>query len=129
MPEKPAPKPCVICGREIEWRRKWARDWEQVRYCSDACRRRKNLDLDGKLEDAILRLLSARKAGASICPSEAAREVMPSNWRPHMEPARMAARRLVAKGRVVITQDGCSVDPSRAKGPIRISLASRRALS
>ena len=29
---------CAACGRPFAWRRKWARDWEQVRYCSDACR-------------------------------------------------------------------------------------------
>jgi hypothetical protein len=37
-----------------------------------------------------------------------------------MEPARMAARRLVAQEKVQITQGGQVVDPSRAKGPIRI---------
>ncbi|WP_270936073.1 DUF2256 domain-containing protein [Falsiroseomonas oryzae] len=31
-------KPCVSCGRPFAWRRKWARDWEAVRHCSDACR-------------------------------------------------------------------------------------------
>ncbi|HWT14628.1 MAG TPA: DUF2256 domain-containing protein [Patescibacteria group bacterium] len=34
-------KPCVICGRPFAWRRKWARDWETVKHCSDACRKRK----------------------------------------------------------------------------------------
>ncbi|MGI4939656.1 MAG: DUF2256 domain-containing protein [Janthinobacterium lividum] len=29
---------CARCGRPFSWRKKWARDWEQVRYCSDACR-------------------------------------------------------------------------------------------
>ena len=37
-----------------------------------------------------------------------------------MEPARRAARRLVASGEVEITQAGRVVDPSTAKGPIRI---------
>ena len=31
-------KTCAACGRRFAWRKKWARDWEQVRYCSDACR-------------------------------------------------------------------------------------------
>ncbi len=34
-------KPCVACGRPMGWRRAWAKNWEQVRYCSEACRRRK----------------------------------------------------------------------------------------
>ncbi|WP_239491983.1 DUF2256 domain-containing protein [Luteitalea sp. TBR-22] len=32
-------KICATCGRPFTWRKKWARDWEQVKYCSDACRR------------------------------------------------------------------------------------------
>jgi hypothetical protein len=31
-------KICARCGRPFSWRKKWARDWEQVRYCSDKCR-------------------------------------------------------------------------------------------
>jgi hypothetical protein len=34
-------KPCVACGRPMSWRKAWARNWEAVRYCSDACRRNK----------------------------------------------------------------------------------------
>lgn len=34
-------KPCAVCGRPMSWRKAWARDWEQVRYCSEACRRRR----------------------------------------------------------------------------------------
>ncbi len=32
-------KPCAVCGRPMNWRRAWAKNWEQVRYCSEACRR------------------------------------------------------------------------------------------
>jgi hypothetical protein len=32
-------KPCVACGRPMSWRKRWARTWDEVRYCSDACRR------------------------------------------------------------------------------------------
>lgn len=31
-------KLCAACGRPFVWRRKWARDWHAVRYCSDRCR-------------------------------------------------------------------------------------------
>lgn len=34
-------KPCAVCGRPMSWRKAWAKNWEQVRHCSDACRRRK----------------------------------------------------------------------------------------
>ncbi len=29
---------CATCGRPFAWRRKWARAWDQVKYCSDRCR-------------------------------------------------------------------------------------------
>ena len=31
-------KICAACGRPFAWRKKWERDWDNVRYCSDACR-------------------------------------------------------------------------------------------
>jgi hypothetical protein len=31
-------KTCAVCGRPFAWRKKWARDWEGVKYCSDRCR-------------------------------------------------------------------------------------------
>lgn len=117
-----APKTCVACGREIQWRKKWERDWEHVKYCSKSCRSRGVTDTDRELESSILDLLRARGAGKSICPSEAARRVSPDGWRELMEPARRAARRLVEAGEIEITQAGHVVDPSTAKGPIRLRL-------
>ena len=120
-------KTCAACGRTITWRKKWERDWEQVRFCSDACRGHKLNAQDKALEAAIRTLLQARGAGKTICPSEAARAVAASDeqdvWQPLMEPARAAARRLVAAGEIVITQGGRVVDPSRAKGAIRLRMA------
>jgi len=40
-------KTCASCGRPFAWRRKWAKVWDEVRYCSDRCR-------------------AARRAGAGI---------------------------------------------------------------
>ncbi len=120
-------KSCATCGRTITWRKKWERDWDEVRYCSDACRSQKPGAADREMQAAILQLLAARGAGKTICPSEAARAVAGSDeehaWRPLMEPAREAARRLVASGHIVITQDGRVVDPSHAKGAIRLRRA------
>jgi hypothetical protein len=31
-------KVCVTCGRPFTWRKKWAKVWEDVKYCSDRCR-------------------------------------------------------------------------------------------
>ena len=113
-------RPCAACGRTITWRKKWERDWESVRWCSDACRRAGVTPTGTALEQKVLELLDARAATATICPSEAARAVGGEQWRELMEPARAAARRLVARGEVVITQGGQVVDPSTAKGPVRV---------
>ncbi len=32
-------KICAHCALPFAWRKKWARDWEQVKYCSERCRR------------------------------------------------------------------------------------------
>jgi hypothetical protein len=36
-------KPCLACGRDMTWRKAWAKNWAQVLYCSDACRKNKTL--------------------------------------------------------------------------------------
>ena len=113
-------KTCASCGRRIEWRAAWAKNWDEVRYCSDACRARKVSATDRELEASILGLLDTRAASATACPSEAARAVGGDDWRDLMEPARRAARRLVARGEIDITQGGSVVDPSTARGPIRL---------
>ncbi len=113
-------KTCARCGRRFAWRKRWARSWEQVRYCSEACRRSRPGEKDAALERAILELLDARSRGATICPSEASRRVAGEDWRHWMEPTRAAARRLVARGELEVCQGGRVVDPSRARGPIRL---------
>jgi len=32
-------KICAHCALPFSWRKKWERDWDQVRYCSERCRR------------------------------------------------------------------------------------------
>lgn len=38
-------KPCSICQRPFTWRRKWADVWDEVKYCSERCRKnRRKID-------------------------------------------------------------------------------------
>jgi hypothetical protein len=105
----------------MTWRPRWAKVWHEVRYCSDACRRRKVTQEDRALELAIVELLGQRDRRATICPSEAARRVRSGDdWAEIIEPARRAARRLVSRGVLQILQKNAVVDPSTAKGPIRL---------
>jgi hypothetical protein len=107
----------------MAWRKRWERDWDAVRYCGERCRRNRLDATDEALERETVALLAQRARGATICPSEAARAVAGDDeaaWRALMERARSAARRLVERGFVEITQRGRVVDPSAARGPIRI---------
>ncbi|MET0327113.1 MAG: DUF3253 domain-containing protein [Ilumatobacteraceae bacterium] len=125
--ERPT-KTCAVCGRRIEWRTKWAQDWDSRRHCSEGCRRHGSRQDDRRLETSIMELLDrgARSPRArTISPSEAARAVGGAAWQVLVEPARHAAQRLVVTGDVVITQGGRVVDPSTATGPIRIRKAGR----
>jgi hypothetical protein len=107
-------------------RRRWRDRAGIVRYCSDACRNRRLGKADRALEVAIVTLLEARSASATICPSEAVRVVFPelpgTELSTHMEAARQAARRLIAAGSLEMLQRGQLVDPSTARGPVRLRL-------
>jgi hypothetical protein len=37
-------KICATCKRPFSWRKKWEKVWEAVKYCSDACRKKKRAD-------------------------------------------------------------------------------------
>lgn len=132
-PERTTPhkdKPCKICRRPIQGQKKHEQDWDIVKFCSEACSGYRSGEKDAALEAAILELLAERSANGdnskTICPSEAAKLVGGTearrDWEALMEPARAAARRLVAAGKIVITQHGIVVDPVTAKGPIRLRL-------
>ena len=36
-------KPCAVCGRAMSWRKAWAKNWAELRYCSKACRKNKHV--------------------------------------------------------------------------------------
>jgi hypothetical protein len=114
-------KRCVHCGRRFEWRKKWARDWPQVKTCSDACRRGV-LPVDTTIDAVVLALLARRPSGSTICPSEAARSHAPDDWRAAMPRVHDAVARLEAIGRVVVTQGGEVVALEGVRGAYRVRL-------
>ncbi|MBK9453338.1 MAG: DUF2256 domain-containing protein [Bacteroidetes bacterium] len=34
-------KICCVCQRPFAWRKKWKKVWDEVKYCSDQCRMKK----------------------------------------------------------------------------------------
>ena len=123
-PTAQARKWCVICGRQIQWRAKWRKKWDALKYCSEKCRRHPLTSLDQELENTILEMLQQRGCRGTLCPSQAAKQVAATrgdqSWRDLMQPTRNAARRLANRCCLVITQAGRRVDPSTAKGSIRL---------
>lgn len=35
-------KLCQACARPMSWRKAWERHWDEVKYCSERCRRMKD---------------------------------------------------------------------------------------
>jgi hypothetical protein len=69
----------------------------------------------------IVALLAARAAGATICPSEAARKLAgDDDFRPLMPLVRAAAQTLVDDGAIEVTQRGEPVELASARGPVRL---------
>lgn len=48
-------KICEVCQRPFSWRKKWKKDWEHVKYCSDRCRGSRS----GNSEKAIITTYSS----------------------------------------------------------------------
>ena len=90
--------------------------------CSEQCRSHEARASAAALERRILDMLVTRAHDATMCPSEVARAEGGEHWRARMEPVREAARRLESRGEVEILQGGHVVDPSTARGPIRLRL-------
>jgi len=40
-------KICPVCAKPFTWRKKWEKNWLDVKYCSDRCRmKRKDVTID-----------------------------------------------------------------------------------
>ncbi len=113
----PPSKPCRSCGRRITWRKKWERDWDEVRYCSAGCRARGVSTTDREIEAAIRRLV--RHSGG-VTDRQVADALPALGIAGDLEPVRRAARRLEVDGEVELVQRGRAVDPSTAAGPVLI---------
>lgn len=115
-------KICFSCGRPMKWRKSWEKNWDNIRYCSDACRKQR-LEKNGNfIQERILSLATERGAEKSLCPSEVARSLWPSDWEEHMEEVRRVARLLHDKSLIEITQKGQVVKDLNFKGPIRLRI-------
>ncbi len=58
-------KICRHCGRDFAWRKKWARDWDHVQYCSDACRKGRPVPVPLPVQNAKSILPKPKGVGSS----------------------------------------------------------------
>jgi hypothetical protein len=49
-------KVCTVCQRPFTWRKKWAKVWNEVKYCSDKCRSSKHLPPAAQISDVKFNL-------------------------------------------------------------------------
>ena len=109
-------KICVSCGLEFFWRKKWERNWDTVKYCSERCK--KSFKRIMHVKNITAELVSKRET--SLCPSEVAKVISPDNWKERMQDVHSAARLLAHENKLCITQKGGIVDPQSVKGPRRL---------
>jgi hypothetical protein len=38
-------KICLVCERPFSWRKKWEKNWADVKFCSDKCRMNKKTNV------------------------------------------------------------------------------------
>jgi hypothetical protein len=117
-------KVCQLCVRSFEYRKKWEKNWNEVKFCSDRCRaanKTKAKDIILEYKKNIITLLKTRAAGKSICPSEILIGIDKQN-KEKMEMVRQAARLLADEKIIEITQGSTVVDPNDFRGPIRLRL-------
>ena len=114
-------KVCPTCGRTFAWRKRWARNWESVVYCSRRCGANKDTSHARSIEARILAHLGALPRGASIDSIEVIEDELRDDVEAREE-VRAAARRLAHRAVLDILQGGRRVDPDGARGPLRLRL-------
>ena len=77
---------------------------------------------DRRVREVLLKLLEARGAERSICPSEVAPALDPKDWRSLLPKGGDVVRSPATASRIVVLQGGEAVDPSVTPGPLRLRL-------
>ncbi len=114
----PPDRICQSCGRTMEWRARWAKNWDEVKYCSSACRSHRPTELDRQIERLIIDACSAVAAGRSVPEPQIVRQVQQQLEQVTAERVRWAGRRLVAASRVEFIQKNRVIEPSTARGAL-----------
>jgi len=113
-------KVCLCCGLPFEKRKKWNSNWDEVKYCSEKCRKQVNSKRRKDLENIFNGEIAKLKPKSSFCLSVVAQKYREENWKMLMEELRQIARLATHNGKTEILQNDKPVAPHKFKGPIRV---------
>lgn len=124
-------KICRVCGRKFSWQKRWEDDWESVRVCSKACRKKGISKFDLFIEQTIIDCLTECvsqkvKPPHTITPEDVAAKIWPSNWRSNLSKVHDACRRLGYENRIEIYQGTKKIEPSTLKGKVQLRLSKEK---
>lgn len=108
----------------MQWRKAWEKNWDSIRYCSDACRRQKLDKTALPVRQALLELVRKAGPGKLSDPLEIAQKLWPTDWQGHAEEVRRVVRQLASEGYIELFQEGRRIEELNFKGPIKIRQAS-----
>jgi hypothetical protein len=111
-------KICASCGRPMEWRKAWEKNWESIRYCSDSCRRDKFDKTSGSVRDAILAMVKVNGLKKPVAEAEVAQYLWQADWEKRLEEVRRVARQLHHAGLITIFQSGRPIKDLNFKGAV-----------
>ena len=111
-------KDCRVCGRPFEWRKKWQRDWSNVRHCSKRCAKKQLTATDRAVEQSILECLDG--SHGKISGVALFKCILDSGLRVDLERVKSAARRLANQERLVWIKKGGRVDAHNCTGPFEL---------
>ncbi len=111
-------KICLSCGREMTYRKKWEKNWDEVKYCSDECRRNKN---KYDFRETILNALN-QATTKSILSVEDVIKTLDSTTPDTVEHIRRSVRLLYHEKKIEVLQNNKIIDGGNFKGAISFRL-------
>ena len=107
-------KVCASCGRAFTWRKKWAKNWEQVRYCSTRCRSKGTILPQDPLIQAVFDALK-RVPSKRACTVDAIEQALHEQGHSAQQ-TRVALRTMIHAGQISSMEGNKRIAPERLKG-------------
>ena len=118
-----------IADPRTAMRAKWANNFDEIAYCSKACRSHKPGPTEARFESTILEMLRSSRPSMITCEDVEAKLAFDPPLANQRERCRQAARRLAGRGEIEVVQQSQVVDPSFAKGVMWLRLCDRAGAS